>query len=143
MRLGIVGHGWEKFTPETTLECREQMENLIVEFSPTVILSGRSPMGGVDIWAEDLATKHGIEMDIKVPKTRSWDGDYGYKARNLDIAACSDVVVCVVVRVLPPGFKGMTFNGCYHCKGRNPVHVKSGGCWTAWKAPKQEWRIIG
>ncbi len=64
------------------------------------------------------------------------------KERNLAIARDSDRVVVVVPAKLPPGFTGRVFPYCYHCKDRNPEHIKSGGCWTAWRAPEQEWIII-
>lgn len=34
------------------------------------------------------------------------------------------------------------FTPCYHCGDRNPPHVKSGGCWTAWKCKEREWIFI-
>jgi len=59
-----------------------------------------------------------------------------------EIAATSDLVLVVVARQFPPGYEGPDYGPCYHCKGRNPEHIKSGGCWTAWRARAQEWRIV-
>lgn len=142
MRLGIVGHAAEKFTKRTERLAREAIDEAIAKHQPEALVSGRSPMGGVDIWTEEAAERHGIHMDAKVPRQHTWDGEYGFKARNLDIANTSDLVLCIVVEHLPSGFSGMQFKHCYHCRGRNPVHVKSGGCWTAWKAKAREWRIL-
>lgn len=142
MRLGIVGHAQEKFTPETELLARAVIRVAIKSHGATTIISGRSPMGGVDIYAEQIAAELGLPTDIKEPRQNSWHGEYGFKARNLDIAKQSDKVLVVVVRTLPPGFKGMSFDGCYHCGSRNPEHVKSGGCWTAWRARSREWVIL-
>ena len=142
MRLGIVGHAAEKFTDETAGEARLAIVEAIKQHKPDLIVSGRSPMGGVDIWAEEYASIYGIKMDAKVPRQHTWEGEYGFKARNLDIANGSDLVLCIVVADFPPGFKGKAFPVCYHCRGRNPPHVKSGGCWTAWKCPQREWRIL-
>lgn len=142
MRLGIVGHAAEKFTPETQAAAEEAIAQLIAWYDPEVVVSGHSPMGGVDILAEEMAKQEGIKLDIKTPRQHTWDGEYGFKARNLDIAKSSDLVVCIVVKELPRGFKGMKFGDCYHCKGRNPPHVKSGGCWTAWKALRRKWVIL-
>jgi hypothetical protein len=46
----------------------------------------------------------------------------------------STKVVCITVRELPLGYKGMRFDWCYHC--RTGAHVKSGGCWTMKQAAK-------
>jgi hypothetical protein len=145
VNLGIVGHAAEKFTPETARRAKLAIIAALAQYSPKVVVSGRSPMGGIDVWAEDAARACGIKTLIFPPKVVEWDppGEYGYKARNLDIAKHSDLVVCVVVATLPPAFEGMAFGDCYHCKGRTPPHVKSGGCWTAWKAKARKWIILG
>lgn len=137
-----MGHAQEKFTTQTEAFARTAIQEEIARFQPELIISGHSPMGGVDIYAEQIAQELGIQTRIFAPRQHSWHGTYGYKARNLDIAKESDVVLCVVVRELPPDFKGMSFSGCYHCGTRNALHVKSGGCWTAWKAKRGLWRII-
>ena len=143
-KLGIVGHAAEKFTPETETLARRAMYDFAVMGHPHLeaIVSGHSPMGGIDWWAEELAEVLGVEMIIHAPLGNSWGEPGGYRDRNLRIAEDSDRVLCVVVKELPPEFEGMRFAGCYHCKGRNPQHVKSGGCWTAWRCKRQAWRII-
>lgn len=140
--LGIVGHAQEKFTPETEALARAAIREEIAAFGPGAIVSGRSPMGGVDIYAEEIAMELGLPTIIHAPKVKRWDGEGGYKERNLAIARDSDLVLVVVVAQLPPRFGGMRFAGCYHCRDRNPRHIKSGGCWTAWKAQERKWRII-
>lgn len=140
--LGIVGHAKEKFTPKTETRAKAIIDEVICQYKPRVLVSGRSPMGGVDIWTEEAAVRHGKAMDACVPRQKSWEGEYGFKARNLDIARKSGLVVCIVVADFPPGFKGKAFPFCYHCKDRIPTHVKSGGCWTAWKAKRAIWKII-
>ena len=146
VKLGIVGHAQEKFTFGTELKARQEIEKAIKHHNPEVVISGRSPMGGVDIYAEEIAAKLGVPTKIYQPEIHKWDGSYagkiGFKQRNLQIAEHSDVVLVVVLKTLHPSYKGMKFNGCYHCGTRNPEHVKSGGCWTAWKCRKQEWIII-
>lgn len=143
MRLGIVGHAAEKFTPETEDLAKTAIIKAISRHGATCVVSGRSPMGGVDVWAEQIAQAYGIDTDIYPPTHNSWGAVGGFKDRNLKIARNSDLVLCIVVKELPPDFKGMRFNGgCYHCKKSNPEHVKSGGCWTAWRARAREWVII-
>lgn len=142
MRAGIVGHGQEKFTPRTEALARDAICHFLIQRRATVVVSGHSPLGGVDIYAEEIAAELGIPTDIKSPRQLKWDAEYGYKQRNLDIARSSDIVLCVVVAYYPASYTGMRFATCYHCGLLNPGHIKSGGCWTAHKAQRAEWRII-
>lgn len=141
MKIGIVGHGADKFTPSSEAKARALITTILDRPDVTCLVSGHSPMGGIDIWAEDVAMGLGLVMDIKVPRINQWNpvGGYGYKARNLDIARSSDQLNVVLVADYPPGYTGMRFNQCYHCAKVNIAvepHVKSGGCWTGHKAAK-------
>lgn len=75
-------------------------------------------------------------------------GGYGFKARNIDIAAASSAVHVIVVDRYPPGYCGRRFDLCYHCARIRPdlEHVKSGGCWTGNQALKlgkaATWHVI-
>lgn len=131
MRIGIVGHEDAKFTPETEVKARELIRD-ILNLPKATLVSGHCHLGGIDIWAEQIADAHGIPKDIYPPKTRRWVD--GYKPRNIQIAEHSDVVHCIVVAELPASYVGMRFNYCYHC-GTNE-HIKSGGCWTGKYAKK-------
>jgi hypothetical protein len=142
VNLGVVGHAAEKFTRCTEAQAVQAIFEACDRYKPERIVSGHSPMGGVDIWAEDVAADLGIPTIIHAPKVNTWGAPGGFKDRNLAIARDSDLVLCIVVSELPPGFAGRTFGPCYHCKGRNPWHVKSGGCWTAWKCDMRSWVIL-
>jgi hypothetical protein len=144
MKLGIVGHAAEKFTKRTEHMARVVISKAIAHYDPECVVSGGSPMGGVDIWAEEHAKMMGYKMQVHAPNPNNhrWDGPGGFKERNLEIAAESDVVLCIVVKDFPPGFDGKRFPYCYHCKEERPPHIKSGGCWTAMRAPEGIWRII-
>jgi hypothetical protein len=142
VRLGIVGHAEDKFTPETKAEALIQLNQAIDLLQPAVIVSGHCPLGGVDIWAEELAAERGLQMIVHAPQVLTWGGPLGYKARNLRIARDSDLVVCVSLTRLPDGYTGEDYGPCYHCAGRNPPHVKGGGCWTAWRAKDRMWLFI-
>lgn len=139
--VGIVGAGDEKFTAETRKRARALIEQLLLP-NNVVLVSGRSPIGGIDVWAEEVADERGRMKIIHAPKVKQWDppGQYGYKARNLDIAKDSDILHVIVVEKYPLGYKGQRFEYCYHCiriPGREELaygHVKSGGCYTAAKA---------
>jgi hypothetical protein len=139
--LGIVGHAADKFTLRTESLARDAITDAIVRHNPRLIVSGGCHLGGVDIWAEEIARACGVPLHVYLPADRTWIG--GYRERNLQIAE-SDLVLCVVVQDYPLGYSLPRYGGglCYHCGTRNPRHVKSGGCWTAWKCKRHEWSII-
>jgi hypothetical protein len=142
LKLGVVGHEQAKFTPETEAQARRAINDAIDVFEPEALVSGHCPLGGVDIYAEEIAAERGMQMIVHAPRVNSWGAPGGYKARNLRIARDSDLVLCVSLRELPDTFDGMRFEACYHCAGRNPPHVKGGGCWTAWKCKDRIWVIL-
>ncbi len=139
MKLGIVGAEAAKFTAVTEAAAKEQIRKWIEATKPTHIVSGHCHLGGVDIWAEEIAAEYELPTLIFPPKELSWEK--GYKPRNLEIAKWSDHVICIVVKDYPPDYKGMRFKNCYHCVNNMGMtdyqaapHVKSGGCWTMYKA---------
>lgn len=133
-QIAIVGHEGAKFTPEAEAMARDIITGLCTQRergwqgpSPITIISGRCPLGGVDVWAEEIAEGLGLPTLIFPPKVHNWS--QGYKPRNIQIAeACTEMHV-IVVHSLPPDYTGMRFTKCYHCKTES--HVKSGACWTA------------
>jgi hypothetical protein len=141
MKVGIIGHGQDKFTEFTEAHAKHAISSLLENYrdqtiganDEIVVVSGHSPVGGIDIWAEDIAATLGLGVDIKTPRQNRWEAEYGFKARNLDIARSSDVVYVIVVTEYPPNYEGRKFSWCYHCPG-NSDHVKSGACWTARRA---------
>lgn len=146
MKVGVVGHAAEKFTEKTEEVARDAIRDALESNRAKLMVSGGCHMGGVDIWAEDVATVLGIGTLVHKPRVRTWSARGGFRDRNLLIARDSDVVACVVVVKLPSRFRGMKFDGCYHCQnylaGCKLPHVKSGGCWTALKCKKREWYLV-
>jgi len=153
--IGIVGHAQEKFTKDTEMKARDVIVGIIEAHSPCIVVSGRCPMGGIDVWAEEIAYSLGQEFIPYEPKINVWqptNNGYGFRARNLDIAK-SDIVYNIVVEEYPVEYTGREFFD-YHCHdkrsgkwiGDTPPHIKSGGCWTARKAiesgNKGVWKII-
>ena len=135
MKLGVVGAEEAKFTDATRAQAQNALWTIYRRVQPEEVISGACPLGGIDIWAVEIAR----EMDIPVrefpPKVNSWR--YGYMPRNLLIARHSDAVVCIALRELPPGWTGMTFpQGCYHHDPPATDHVKGGGCWTMKQAAR-------
>lgn len=133
MKIGIVGSEAAKFTLETERKARALIRSFLTP--EDTVISGRCPLGGIDIWAIEEGRRIGIPEDRLIefaPTRHTWSGAGGYMDRNLKIAKASDRVICITVRTLPPGYTGMRFALCYHCQTSD--HVKSGGCWTAKKA---------
>jgi hypothetical protein len=127
MIVGIVGAEASKFTYEAEMAAKAKILQILTAPGVKGVSSGHCHLGGIDIWAEEIGQRLGIGMYIYPPLHFRWDD--GYKDRNILIARVSTEVHCITVRELPPGFKGMRFESCYHCHSTD--HVKSGGCWTA------------
>jgi hypothetical protein len=120
-KVGIVGSEAAKFTPDTEQAARAAIRRLIE--GADLVISGHSPLGGIDWWAIEEAKAAGIATQEFPPLKQTWEG--GYKQRNLQI------------KVLPESYRGMRFpKGCYHCKTPPEHHVKSGGCWTMMQAAR-------
>ena len=125
MIIGIVGSEEAKFSGTGMFLAKETLRSLINDPSVTEVVSGKCHLGGIDIWAIEIAKHYNKPFREFPPRKLSWEY---YKARNLIIAGESDAVYCVTVDKLPSTYKGMKFDYCYHCK--TDTHVKSGGCWT-------------
>lgn len=129
-KIGIVGSEGAKFTPDTELAAKAIIATLIRGYD--TVVSGGCHLGGIDIWAKEIATEWQLPFIEFLPAKLGWSG--GYKERNLQIAQESDIVVCITVKNFPPDYTGMRFPYCYHCKTSD--HIKSGGCWTVKQALK-------
>lgn len=151
MKIGIVGSEAAKFTKigeqRAKFAILDILKYLVPKKVEDAVVSGHCHLGGIDIWAEELADKLDYGKLIFPPAELNWDN--GYKPRNLQIAKNSDILYCITVDKLPPDFKGMRFDTCYHCAkngrdGKN--HTKSGGCWTVIQGMKMgkegRWVII-
>lgn len=129
MIIGIVGSEAAKFTEETEAKAKNEIYKLVIQ--STQIVSGGCHLGGIDIWARELALEFKVPFTEFLPKNLNWTG---YSARNLKIARNADKIVCITVASYPSSYKGMKFTMCYHCQTNK--HIKSGGCWTVKKAIK-------
>lgn len=88
MRIGVVGS--RKFSNEALV--REFIQTLDREID--IVVSGHSPGGGVDIWAELEAKYLGIKTDIQYIKF-SMKSEFraAAMARNKEIVQKSDIIV--------------------------------------------------
>ena len=134
MKIGIVGAEAAKFTPAGEQRARAIIYDLLAP-EGTTLVSGHCHLGGIDIWAEEIATTLGRSMEIFPPKNLRWHD--GYKPRNLQIAKASHEVHCITVDMLPEGTKSVY---CYHCNRSD--HIKSGGCWTMKLCPVHQLHIV-
>jgi len=139
VKIGIVGSEAAKFTPLGEQRAKDTIRSIIetaIDSSGLIpyVVSGECHLGGIDIYAKDLALDYNIGYIGYPPKTLKWEG--GYKQRNLQIAENSDIVYCLTINKFPENYKGMRFPTCYHCKELEPPHIKSGGCWTTKQARK-------
>lgn len=133
-----MGSEKAKFTEVTELAAKQLIRTIL---QPGDILSsGHCHLGGIDIWAEEIAKEEGCydENYIFPPKILRWSG--GFRERNLKIARNSEEVHNITVSEYPSDYKGMRFKKCYHCD--TTEHVKSGGCWTAKKSKRAYWHVI-
>jgi hypothetical protein len=140
MKIGIVGNGEDKFTINGKDRAFTTIYRIFLDNPNCVLVSGHSPVGGIDIWAETEAKMCNISMDLKIPKQHKWDAEYGYKQRNLDIAKDSDELHIILVDKYPENYQNSKFEKCYHCNTSD--HVKSGACWTAKEARKLGKKVI-
>jgi hypothetical protein len=143
MKVGIVGHEALKFTPDGERKARGFISHLLrTKHKDAELVSGACHLGGIDVWAEEIADALPIPKHIYPPRTKQWST--GYKPRNVQIAEASDIVYVLVVDVLPDDWQGMRFKTCYHC--HDAAHVKSGGCWTGHVARRLgkpvTWQVI-
>lgn len=155
MKVGIVGNGSDKFTSLGAFRAKELIREILLHYEQAhgevTMVSGHSPVGGIDIWAEEVASALDMPLDLKIPEVNQWDppGGYGYKARNLDIARDSAVTHVILADIYPVEYAGRRFAYCYHHRhgeGYPPVtpenHVKSGGCWTGKQANEAVYHIV-
>lgn len=144
LHIGIVGNEAAKFTPETEAKAKALIMDLLflAQADEVTLVSGRCHLGGIDVWAEEIADRLAFPKEIYPPRVHNWS--QGYKPRNIKIAQASDIVHNIVVAEYPPDYVGMHFSTCYHCKSSG--HVKSGGCWTAKCAQRfgkpAEWHVV-
>lgn len=135
-QVGIVGNASDKFNKITEAVAKKLILDIFKQYDRPIIISGRSPLGGVDVWAEELALQNNLLTEIKPPLQNNWEY---FKKRNLEIAQCSDIVHVILVKDYPETYVGQRFDVCYHCvkyKKDYPKHIKSGGCYTGWEAVK-------
>jgi len=93
LRVAIVGSEERKWKPEQKRKAKAFIRLILLYYADlgydVVLVSGRCPKGGVDVWAEQIADELGVEKLIFPPKKHGW---YWYRKRNILIARHCDVL---------------------------------------------------
>ena len=138
--VGIVGHEATKFTAKTRAGALYVIRTILDGADKGV--SGACPLGGIDVWAKQVADAMGKAFEEFPPKTNDWEN--GFKPRNLLIARAATEVHVIAVDTYPESYRGRRFTSCYHCGVSD--HIKGGACWTAKQALRMGrracWHII-
>lgn len=130
--IGIVGAEEAKFTELGMFRTKQLIFDILMPHWTAIVCSGGCHLGGVDIWAEEVADALSLEKRIYPPARLTWAG--GYRERNIQIAKASHELHVITVDKYPKEFRGMRFPVCYHCGSQD--HIKSGGCWTGKEAKR-------
>lgn len=91
MKLGFVGSRSKWFSEQEKERAILYIREMIDLYKPDIVVSGGAD--GVDTWAETEAKRQGIRTEIYLPSVRRWDGEGGFKARNLLIVRAANVLV--------------------------------------------------
>lgn len=92
MRLAIVGSQAKAWDLDGAACARGVIRGVCAVLEPAEIISGRSPGGGVDQWAEDYANLFGIQFTPFEASQNSWPH---FKARNIQIAEYCTHLLCI------------------------------------------------
>ena len=91
-KIGIVG---SRRRNSSTAYRRTEKLFLQIYHKGDTIVNGGCPKGG-DLFAEKIATKHNIPIEIFYPNWKL--GRHAGFLRNTDIARCSDILIAVVAK---------------------------------------------
>jgi len=108
MKVAIVGHAADKFSPAAEKAVKEYIREVISGRVFTHVISGECPLGGVDIWAHEIADELDVEFISKAPKENTWEG--GFKPRNIAMARECDALYNIVVSHYPLNYKGKYYS---------------------------------
>lgn len=113
-RLIIVGSQAKAWTPEGERQARELIRATLHLLQPNAVGSGRSPGGGVDLWAEEEAARLGFtEENGKFrafsARVNAWSGPGGFQARNLKMAEWCTHLLAIRSEVSQTYGSGWTF----------------------------------
>lgn len=127
-RIAIVGSSLRKGMKPSRVESYNMIESILkkngCDANNCIIVSGHSPAGGIDIWAENIAKEKNIPTNIYYSKGYSGQA---FTERNKKIANNSDMLYNIVVKS-PNSYCN------YH---KTYGHQQSGGCMTEMMAQRE------
>ncbi len=114
-KVAIVGSEEKRWSYTQAIKAALEIYEILDDYSTSwlykkiTLVSGGCPRGGVDIWAEVVANKLGIEKKIYLPEVEQWEDEVfhddsqinppeiriGYKSRNIQIAEACDALYCI------------------------------------------------
>lgn len=127
IKIAIVGISAGRYSDRQESEIRKRIAFILKEYAEPVLVSGHSPKGGVDIFAEEIFRGLYPEVEpIIYPANKDHEHWHcslscqGYRYRNGLIAENCDELYCITVKD--------ESEYCYHCQ--TVGHKRNGGCWT-------------
>lgn len=123
MKVGVVGSRRRNSPSDQALVDRE-LQKLMDEFGPTLVIVSGGCKKGADKFAKDFAETRGLQYieflpDLTAVKTR-YDAIGRYYARNKLIADSSDILIALVAE----DRRGGTENTIAHARKRHiPIHI--------------------
>jgi len=153
MKMAIVGASEEKWSEDEKSEAKMMIYYKLLPKEGITLISGGSPKGGVDIWAEQCADAMKIPKQIFKPEVEQWEDKKewqanpytdgpglivhkGYRTRNIQIAEACDILYCFS----PGKLKKILFD-----KDVIDVltdEVWNGGIWTANRAEELGKKVV-
>lgn len=96
MRLVIVGSMGKAWTISEEIIVRNLIHKILYDRTPTIVGSGESPAGGVDIWVHEVCDRLGLPFKAFPPRARIWPA---YRERDQQMADwCTHLVRIKSVR---------------------------------------------
>jgi len=118
MKIAIVGTS--RLDSDDTSNALSAIEKILDENKSNIngIITGDA--SGID---ELVRVFLGDDYDVTVckAKDKKWEGNNGFKQRNISIAELADKVYSIATKKIKD-------KRCYHCNEQN--HDRTGGCWT-------------
>lgn len=111
LKIAIVGTS--HIEPHEEMKARGMIAGLTHDFHGEIITGDAN---GIDALVKEMCPN----ATVCAAKDKSWEGEYGYKHRNIIIAQLADYVYSISTKIKK--------TRCYHCD--TPNHERTGGCWT-------------
>lgn len=116
MKIAIVGSS--RLTIEERDEVIHQVGLIVDKHPNSKFITGDAE--GVDKVVR-VMLKPEFDVTVFEAKDKNWEGNDGFKDRNIRIAHQADIVYSIATKKIKD-------KRCYHCDEQD--HDRTGGCWT-------------